>query len=172
MVGEPQDGHDGPYAAPIAIGPATVQPGWIDYNGHMNVAYYTLAVDNALDEFLENTLGLGESFVARQRMGPYSLQSSVQYLGELREGDEFSFEILLLDYDQKRMHLCITMLDVAQGSIAAIVETLAINVDLNTRRSTPYHDWTLARLAALRAAHEAAPRPETLGRPLGIRRAG
>ena len=31
---------------------------WIDYNGHMNVAYYTLAFDRAIDLFLENTLGI------------------------------------------------------------------------------------------------------------------
>ena len=29
-----------------------VLPEWIDYNGHMNVAYYTLAFDEALDDFL------------------------------------------------------------------------------------------------------------------------
>ena len=33
-----------------------VKKEWIDYNGHMNVAYYTLAFDNSLDEFLETIL--------------------------------------------------------------------------------------------------------------------
>ena len=32
----------------------SVREEWIDYNGHMNVAYYTLAFDNSLDDFLEN----------------------------------------------------------------------------------------------------------------------
>ena len=30
-----------------------VKKAWIDYNGHMNVAYYTLAFDKVLDDFLE-----------------------------------------------------------------------------------------------------------------------
>ena len=33
-----------------------VKKEWIDYNGHMNVAYYTLAFDNSLDDFLETIL--------------------------------------------------------------------------------------------------------------------
>ena len=28
----------------------TVEPGWIDYNGHMNVAFYVLAFDRATDQ--------------------------------------------------------------------------------------------------------------------------
>ena len=35
---------------------------WIDYNGHMNVAYYTLAFDKALDFFFEDVLGIGPLF--------------------------------------------------------------------------------------------------------------
>ena len=35
----------------------TVQPDWIDYNGHMNVAYYTKAFDIAFDEVLEDYFG-------------------------------------------------------------------------------------------------------------------
>ena len=34
----------------------TVLSEWIDYNGHMNVAYYTLAFDKALDFFFEDVL--------------------------------------------------------------------------------------------------------------------
>lgn len=172
MVAEPLDGHDGPYAAPIALGPWHVLPDWIDYNGHMNVAYYTMALDDAMDAFLEDTLGLGESYVARQQMGPYALQSGVNYLGELREGDAFSFELILLDHDAKRMHLCAIMRDVAKNTAAAVFETMVINVDLKTRKSAPYPDWALTRLSALQSAHQGVERPESLGRPIGIRRAG
>ena len=52
MQDRPQTGHDGPYDAPGVVGPQRVLPEWIDYNGHMNVAYYTLAVDTAFDDFL------------------------------------------------------------------------------------------------------------------------
>ena len=34
---------------------------WIDYNGHMNVAYYHLAFDRATERLLER-IGLGEEY--------------------------------------------------------------------------------------------------------------
>ena len=42
-------------AAPIRTRTRRVPPEWIDYNGHMNVAYYTMAFDNALDEVLASS---------------------------------------------------------------------------------------------------------------------
>ena len=42
----------------------TVRPEWIDFNGHMNVAYYVLALDQATD-LLWEVLGLGPAFRAR-----------------------------------------------------------------------------------------------------------
>ena len=42
-----------------------VKKEWIDYNGHMNVAYYTLAFDNSLDDFLETILEIGPTFVKK-----------------------------------------------------------------------------------------------------------
>ena len=50
-----------------------VKKEWIDYNGHMNVAYYTLAFDNSLDDFLETILEIGPTFVKKVKQGPYSL---------------------------------------------------------------------------------------------------
>ena len=55
---EPKDGSNGPYSVPFKMSEQTVKSDWIDYNGHMNVAYYTLAFDLSLDEFFENILGL------------------------------------------------------------------------------------------------------------------
>lgn len=41
------------FETPIVIDTGeTVQPGWIDYNDHMNVAYYVLAFDQALDRLM------------------------------------------------------------------------------------------------------------------------
>ena len=45
---------------------------WIDYNGHMNVAYYTLAFDKALDFFFEDVLNIGPSFVEKNKAVSYT----------------------------------------------------------------------------------------------------
>lgn len=169
MQDRPQTGHDGPYDAPVVVGPQRVLPEWIDYNGHMNVAYYTLAVDTAFDDFLEHTLGVGAQFVERTRMGPYALQANYTYLGEMLEGDQFTCRIRLLDHDQKRLHLLAAIVN-AKGETSAIVETLLINVDLDARKSTPYPDWAVARFAAMKTQHSKLPEIAGQGAVIGIRR--
>ncbi len=166
---EPQDGHDGPYAAPVKLATQQVKPGWIDYNGHMNVTYYTMAFDNAIDAFLAQELGMGEAHAARVRQGPYSLQNNVSYFAELLEGADFRVQVLLVDHDEKRMHLFMQMLNGA-GGLAATCEAMLMNVDHTTRRATPYAGWIQKRLASMQASHDALPRPKGLGAQIGIRR--
>lgn len=159
-----------PAGAPIRTRPRRVQPDWIDYNGHMNVAYYTLAFDKSLDEIFDETLGIGEKLVREARMGPMALQTQIHYLAELVEGDEFACDFQLLDADHKRIHFFVTMINLATGAEAATYESLTVNVDLEARRSAPYPDWARARIGRLLDAHAALPRPRLAGRPLGIRR--
>jgi acyl-CoA thioester hydrolase len=142
---------------------------WIDYNGHMNVAYYTMAFDQALDEVLE-PLGIGETLVREHRMGPMALQTQVHYLGELLEEAAFACDFLLLDADPKRIHMFLTMINMETGAPAATYENLSMNVDLEARRSAPYPDWAQRRIERLRAAHSGLTRPVQVGNPLGIRR--
>ncbi len=144
-------------------------PEWIDYNGHMNVAYYLLAIDQALDDIFDR-LGIGIELVRRHRMGPMALVNQIHYLDELLEGQEFCCDLQLLDVDHKRMHHFVTMHHLAKGTIAATFEGLSINVDLEARRSTPYPEAIRARLEAVRAAHAGLPRPPQVGARIGIRR--
>ncbi|MEM6489693.1 MAG: thioesterase family protein [Pseudomonadota bacterium] len=160
---------DAPATAAIRTAVQTVEPGWIDYNGHMNVAYYTLAFDRALDEVYER-LGIGPGLVARARMGPMALQTQIHYLAELLEGERFYCEAVVLDGDAKRCHSVMTMLAAETGTTAAVYETLSMNVDLRARRSAPYPAAEAARLAAQVAAHAGLPRPPQVGRTIGIRR--
>ena len=155
--------------APIRTRRQTVQPDWIDYNGHMNVAYYTLAIDRGFDDLLEDWIGIGESFVARSRLGPMSLQSQICYVGEMLEGEAFFVDIRLVDHDAKRVHFYADLVTEA-GELAATYEGLSICVDLETRKTAKYPDWAQARLERLHKAQAALERPKTLGQPLGIRR--
>ncbi len=165
------DGHDGPYDAPIVTAPQTVLPEWIDYNGHMNVAYYLMAFDRALDEFIEDHLGLGEGHAARTRHGPYALQNSLHYLDELLVGDSFTITVQLVDHDAKRLHIYCEMRK-ESGTRAAAMEGLIMNVDLNTRRSAAFPDWVMARLDTMQHNHDALGVPALLGAKVGIRRKG
>jgi len=165
------DGHDGPYAAPVKLALRRVPPEWIDYNGHMNVAYYTMATDQAIDIFLEQELGMGEAYAARVNQGPYSLQNNACYIAELLEGAGFTVEVQLIDHDEKRMHLYLELKNEA-GHVAATTECLLMNVDHITRRSAPYESTIAKRLQTMQSSHNALPRPKGLGAVVGIRRKG
>jgi len=164
-----QKGHDGPYDAPVSLPAQQVQAAWIDYNGHMNVAYYTMAFDQAIDRFLEQELGMGEAHAAQVKEGPYSLQNNVSYYAELLEGAGFNVTVMLVDHDEKRMHLWMEMHNEA-GDLAAVSEGMLMNVDHITRRSKPYADWIFTRLNKMQAAHDKLARPKGLAAVIGIRR--
>lgn len=154
--------------APFVTATQTVQPDWIDYNGHMNVAYYTMAFDRALEEVYEG-LGIGAGMIRSHRMGPMALQTQIHYLREMLEGAPFHATVQILDHDAKRVHVFATLI-AADGREAATYESLSINVDLTTRRATAYPPEALVKIEAAFAQHRGLPRPARAGAPLGIRR--
>lgn len=147
-----------------------VQPDWIDYNGHMNVAFYTRAFDKAIDEIFDDWLGIGEEQARTLKMGPMALQSQIHYLAELSLGEAFACDFQLLDADTKLIHFFATMINLESGAEAAMYESLSMNVDLVSRRSTPYPPEALALVSALKEAHAALPIPARVGAKIGIRR--
>ncbi|MEM9146504.1 MAG: thioesterase family protein [Pseudomonadota bacterium] len=155
---------------PIRTAEQRVPADWIDYNGHMNVAYYIMAFDRALDEVYE-ALEFGAVSARVHRMGPMALQSQIHYLGELLEGTRFVCDVRVLDADAKRIHIFGEMRNLDAGeSLAATYESLSVNVDLEARRSAPFRPQTAALVEAMRVAHAALPRPAQAGAALGIRR--
>ena len=158
-------------AKPIRTPTRQVPPEWIDYNGHMNVAYYVMAIDNALDDAFD-ALGLGVALVKSHRMGPMALVNQIHYLDELLEGQHFFCDFQILDADHKRIHLFVTMHHVEKGTVAATYESLSMNVDLEARRSAAYPEDVQQRVDALREAHANLPHPPQAGAPIGIRRKG
>ncbi|MEM7668834.1 MAG: thioesterase family protein, partial [Pseudomonadota bacterium] len=149
-----------------------VRQDWIDYNGHMNVAYYTMAFDRALDEIFDDWLGVGADQAKELRMGPMALQSQIHYLDELKLGDTFACDFQILDADPKKIHFFTTMINLVSGAEAATYESLSMNVDLDARRSAPYPAPARARIEALLAAQADLPRPARAGARIGIRRKG
>ena len=147
----------------------TVLPEWIDYNGHMNVAYYTLAFDKALDVVFDR-LDLGVEYVNRTGSSAFILQNHIAYLAELKPGDPIRVSFHLLDCDPKKIHYFMHMYHAAEGFLAATSEQVMMHVNLATRRSSPVPPEAQAKWAALCEAHRALPRPEAAGAAIGIRR--
>jgi acyl-CoA thioester hydrolase len=146
-----------------------VEPGWIDYNGHMNVAYYHVAFDRATDAFLDR-IGLGEEYLVREKGSMFALEDHITYRRELREGDPFRITLQLLDADEKRLHYFLRMFHLDSGFLAATCEHLSIFVDMTKRASAPMPEEVARAVARLAEEHRKLSRPEEVGRPMGIRR--
>ena len=143
----------------------TVDPQWIDHNGHMNVAYYVLAFDEATDDVYE-TWGIGLDYPDRSGCSVFTLGMNVDYKSELFEGDAILVRTYLVDVDAKRIHYFHEMFNAASGALAATNECLCMNVSLASRKSEAFGADVAARLAR---AHRPEP-PPGFGRTLGIRR--
>ncbi|MGE4218137.1 MAG: thioesterase family protein [Alphaproteobacteria bacterium] len=154
---------------PLELHRAAVLPEWIDYNGHMNVAYYVLAFDHATDAFLDY-IGLDAAHKARHACSTFVVDMNVTYRREVVEGDALLFRTRLLDFDSKRMLTYHEMHHAASGYLAATNEILQVHVDMETRRVSPIAPSVLGRLEALHQAHRTLPPPDNAGRVIRLRR--
>lgn len=146
-----------------------VQPDWIDYNGHMNLAYYVLAFDQATDAFNSN-LGLGPEYARLQRQSLYVVDMNVSYRRELKEGDPISCTTQLLEFDSKKIRLFHQMFHTEDGFLAATNELILVHVDMESGRSCPFPEEALERLQAMARQHQSLSIPENVGRQLSLQR--
>ena len=154
--------------APLELHWERIRPEWIDYNGHMNVSYYVLVFDHATDQFLDFA-GMGEAFRRDRQASSFTAEMHVNYLREVKEGDEVSVSTILLGYDEKRIHYFHQMRHAEEGYLAATNELLGLYVDMNLRRVASMPPEILDRLAALRESHAALPVPEQVGSVMGVK---
>ena len=156
-------------ASPLHLLDIAVEPDWIDYNGHMNVGYYVVAFDRATDALIDE-LGMDAAYRSHTGCTVYVLETHVCYLSELKLGDRVSVDVQLLDFDEKRLHYFMRMRRLPEGETAASCEIMLMHVDHARATGAPMPRPVLERVEALAARQRALPRPEGLGRPIGIRR--
>jgi hypothetical protein len=90
-------------AAPFLASVMQIEPQWIDYNGHLNMAYYNVMFDRAIDE-LWLKLGIGPGYMQERHGSTFSAECHVRYLREIHLGDPVQIAVLLVDADEKRLH--------------------------------------------------------------------
>src|SRR5258708_37609702 len=146
----------------------TVDSQWIDYNGHLSMAYYTVLSDRAVDEAFV-LVGLGPSYVQKRGASFFTAEAHVRYLRELKAGDPVRVVLRLIDYDEKRLHLYAELHHAVEGWISATSEQLALHVDLKTKKVAAFPDDVLERLASMKSAHGTLPPPSAPGPAVGVR---
>ncbi|WP_168190256.1 thioesterase family protein [Luteithermobacter gelatinilyticus] len=150
---------------------ATVKEEWIDFNGHMNMAYYILLFDQALTNFLdEHDLGL--DYVREEDKSMFALENHVTYQHELSQGTPVRVHFQLLDMDSKFIHYFMRIFHAHENLLSATMEQISLHVDVRTRRPARFPEAKIARLRKVLEQHSNLPRPRELGRTIGIRRPG
>ena len=152
---------------PFAAARAAVRPEWIDYNGHMNVGYFSVVFDLAADAFLE-FLGFTQDFRQQNGSTTFALEQHLNFLREVNEGDMLRFEARLLDFGDKRFHFYQEMFRVGEDRPAASCEGLSAHISTVTRKSAPMPRQLLERLAAIKQAHAVLERPWQLGHVISV----
>lgn len=155
-------------AAPFVSTALAVQPDWIDYNGHLNMAYYNVLFDRAADEALL-AMGLGPDYARDRRMTIYTAEVHVCYVQELHLGDVVTVTFQLLDCDEKRVR-AYQEIRHRDGWLAATSESLSLHVDMTGPKVAPFPPDIAERVGAMRAAHAQLAMPERAGRSIAIRR--
>lgn len=155
-------------AAPHVSRVLEVEKDWIDYNGHMNMAYYNVLFDRCADEAFE-IMGMGPAYAGERRMSVYTAEIHVCYVQELHMGDRSTCTFQLLDHDDKRLH-SYQELHHVDGWLAATSEVLTLHVDMEGPRVAPFPPYIVERIEAMRLAHSGLAMPERASRSVGIRR--
>lgn len=153
--------------APIASSVMTVEPQWIDYNGHLNMAYYNVLFDRAVDEVYE-TLGIGPSYLKRTNHSTMTAEVHVRYLREIHEGTPVWVRFQLIDYDVKRMHYFEELVHATEGWLSATSENMTLHIDMAAKKVAPWPADVMDQLARVKAAHSRLPMPEGAGRRIGM----
>lgn len=166
---------------PVIAPEQTVRDEWTDYNGHLNMAFYHVLFDQALDSVLDG-VGMGVERARRDGLSVFTAEAHIHYLQELNAGDRVQVSLQVLGADAKRLHYVQTMRRVGtraeegsgaeDGFVAAITENLILHADLSTRRVAPWAEDVAQRLTELARAHRSLPVPPQVGRVMGLRRPG
>lgn len=153
--------------APLARWRERIRPEWLDGNGHMNVAYYTLVFDHGTDAFLD-AIELGFAYRDRTGKSTFAVEAHVTHQNEVGVGEEVLVSTQLLGHDAKRMHYFHVMTRTSDGRKLATLEQLSLHVNLATRRVEAMPDVSQALLARMMHAHARLPPPAEKGRVIAM----
>jgi acyl-CoA thioester hydrolase len=155
------------FFAPFVSSVMRIEPAWIDNNGHLYMAWYHHVMDRAIDESLL-MLGLGADYQSQRNGSIFMAETHVQFKRELLVNMPVRTTLQLLDYDEKRIHYWCELRHAEEGWLSATSENLSLHVDMNDRKVCPFPPDILTNLQVMKAAHSALPKPEQLGRVMGI----
>ena len=158
---------DLPVPVPFQSSIMQIEPQWIDYNGHLNMAYYNVLFDRAIDElWLE--LGIGPTYMKERHGSTFTAECHVRYLREVHLDDPVRIAVWVIGADAKRLHTFEELRHADQGWLSATAECMSLHVDIDARKTAPFPPDIGARIGRIADAHRSAARPEGIGRSVAM----
>src|SRR5580658_1900142 len=149
---------------------ATIEPAWIDFNGHVRDAYYGLVASYAVDDVMD-ALGLDAAYRERTHCTLYTVELHLHYLHEVKATDRLTVSTAVLDSDRKRIHAGCEFLCPRIDEPAATAELMLLHVQQGAKPSVVSFPADIEkRLESLRLAPEAAAQRGVGSRKIELRR--
>ena len=117
----------------------TITKNWVDYNNHMNMAYYVLIFDEAWEVALEK-FKMGASAAKNLNRSTMVVETNTKYLNEVKEGENVDINLTYFDHDKKRLHLKMEMISQKTNKLSASMEWISLYIDLSKRKVTEFEE--------------------------------
>lgn len=144
----------------------TVQQSWIDHNNHMHDAQYYSVFSDAVVGFFDS-IDFTVLYRQNQAVTIFSVEAHISFLKELLLDEAFYIKPYIYDYDQKRVHLFLTMYNLQNERIATY-EVIMMCVDNQTRRSTTFPKAIYEKIKSYFDKQQPFEIPKQLGHVIGI----
>jgi carnitine 3-dehydrogenase len=158
--------HGGDPAQPLRLYATQVEPGWVDYNGHMTESRYLQVFGYATDA-LFGLIGMDAAYFA-SGLSYYTAETHLIHRREVAGGEKIHVTTQILGADEKRIHLFHALYRSDDETLLATAEQMQLHVDSKQGRACPARDDVQARLRRLAAVQATLPRPDAVGRRMAI----
>ena len=116
-----------------------VKKEWVDYNNHMNMAYYVLVFDQAWEVALEK-FKMGGTAAKNLDRSTMVVETNTKYLNEVKEAERVNVNLTYFDHDKKRLHLKMEMISQKTNNLSASMEWISLYIDLSKRKVTEFEE--------------------------------
>ena len=148
-----------------------VHPEWVDYNHHLNDAYY-LVVFSYATEGLMAEIGMDAAGRAATGQTIYTLEVHLNYILEVHEGVAIEVRTQILGVDAKRVHVFHTMHRQDDGRLLSTNEQMLTNIDTTQPdlgpRTAAFAPQVAERLQQMYKRHCKLNRPANAGRCIAL----
>ncbi|MDB9776261.1 thioesterase family protein [Alphaproteobacteria bacterium] len=126
---------------PLLVSEGKVIENWIDYNNHMNMAYYVQCFEESSDYILE-LLNLGHRYAIEEKKGIFVIKCEINYKKEITLNGSFKIYANKIYIEGKKLIVDLSMLN-NKGNVIADYSILNLNVDLINKKSCSFSNRIL-----------------------------